>query len=159
MLVLPEQLQFVPTVPPQDQQQLIQKNVGEIVNLLPQTPYKALGLNFAWHLIPHDGDIARLSRELFFVPERPISRLFDAQDSHYGAYFSMNVPPFRMKLDIKPTLVTLPDRQEGRLMFSFNFHTDLDHRAVRQIIEALARWNEAVQKTERVIDAVENRHP
>lgn len=157
MLVLPEQLQFVPSVAPDRQQQLLLDKVGVIVNLLPQTPYKALGLNFAWHLIPQDGDIARLSRELFFVPERPLCRLFDAADSHYGAYFSRNVPPFRMKLDIKPTIVTLPDRQERRLLFSFNFHAELDQRAVQQIIDALGSWNEAVAQSERVVDAVEAR--
>lgn len=159
MLVLPEQLQFVPSVPLQEQQQFLLEKVGAIVNLLPQTPFKAVGLNFAWHLIPTDGDIARLSRELFFVPDRPISRFFDAPDSHFGAYFSKSVPPFRMKLDIKPTIVTLQDRQERRMLFSFNFHADLDQRAVQQITDALGCWNEVVQQTERVVDAVENRNP
>src|SRR5262249_40918164 len=47
MLVLPEQLQFVPSVACEAQQQLLIDKVGAIINLLPQTPYKALGLNFA----------------------------------------------------------------------------------------------------------------
>src|ERR1700693_5688530 len=110
MLVLPEQLQFVPSVAREDEQRLLLDKVGAIVNLLPQTPYKALGLNFAWHLIPKDRHTTRLSRELFVVPDRPIYKVFDAADSHFGAYFSMTVSPFRMKLDIKPTIMTLEDR-------------------------------------------------
>jgi hypothetical protein len=157
LLVLPEQLQFVPSVPGPEQQQFIQEKVGAMVNLLPQTPYKAIGLNFAWNLIPSDGDIARLSRELFFVPDRPINRIFDTSDSHYGAYFSKDVGPFRMKLDIKPTLISVHDLLERRMQFAFNFHADLDSGAVSHIHDALRHWDDAVQQTERVVDAVENR--
>jgi hypothetical protein len=159
MLVIPEQLQFVPSVIPEQQQSLLQDKLATIVKLLPQTPYKALGLNFAWHLAPADGNMERLCRELFFVPDRPLYKLFDAQDSHYGAYLSMNFPPFRLKLDIKPTVIIAKDKQERRLLFSFNFHADLGNRAPDQIIDALGYWDKAVQQTERVVDAVEQRKP
>ncbi len=57
MLVLQDQLQFVPAVPAEQQQQLVTERLGAIIQLLPHTPYRALGLNFSWHLTPVGGDI------------------------------------------------------------------------------------------------------
>ena len=65
LLVVPEQLQFVPTVPPAEEQALIVEKIGTIVKFLPHTPFKALGLNFAWHLVPRDANFVAFTRTLF----------------------------------------------------------------------------------------------
>ena len=56
LLVTPEQLQIVPRVPDEEQDALIANAVGTVVRTLPHTPFRALGLNFTWHLVPDDGN-------------------------------------------------------------------------------------------------------
>src|SRR5690606_15898023 len=100
LLVLPPQLQFVPTVSHENQQELIVKKLGPIIAAIPHTPYTGLGLNFSWHLVPKDGDINRLCRQLFFVPNSPIYNHFETDNPRFGAYLSKDFQDFRLKLDI-----------------------------------------------------------
>jgi hypothetical protein len=158
MLVLPDQLQMVPTVPPDQEQDILVQRLGRIVRHLPHTPYKAIGLNFAWHLTPADGDIARLSREMFFVPDRPLQRSFADENTHYGGYLSKDFLGFRLKLDVKPVAVPVAGgRLENRLHFGFNYHCDLREDAAREIEERLQHWNDVRQETERIVDSIEQR--
>src|SRR5437899_1423114 len=46
LLVIPERLQFVPTVDENRQRAFIIEKVGAIVKALPHTPYTAMGMNF-----------------------------------------------------------------------------------------------------------------
>lgn len=159
MLVLPEQLQFVPSGPPEGHQRLIVDKVGTIVRTLPHTPYRALGLNFSWHLKPADGNIARLTRGLFFNPDKPLYRHFDAETAHYGGYLSKDVAGFRLKLDVKPILVIAAAGPEDRVQFGFNFHCDVAEDGARQIEDRLLHWDEVRQEAEQIIDSVEARQP
>src|SRR5262249_33885000 len=67
LLVTPEQLQLVPKVPDAEQEDLIAEIVGTLVRTLPHTPFRAVGLNFNWHLVPEDGDVRAVTRRLFYV--------------------------------------------------------------------------------------------
>ncbi|MFO0966494.1 MAG: hypothetical protein U0793_13040 [Gemmataceae bacterium] len=158
MLILPDQLQMVPSVPRDQEQQTLLQRLGKLVRELPHTPYKAIGFNFAWHLIPADGNIARLSREMFYVPDRPLQRSFSDDNAHFGGYLSKDFQGFRLKLDVKPLIVTLEGgRTENRLHFGFNYHFDLRQDAARQIEERLQHWDEVRQETERIVDSIERR--
>jgi hypothetical protein len=157
MLVLPDQLQFVPVGPPEGHEQLVVDRLGAIVRTLPHTPYRALGINFSWHLTPADGNITGLTRSLFFDRNRALYRHFDVENAHFGGYLSRDFAGFRLRLDIKPILVPTTAGPENRLQFGFNFHCDLGEAGVRQIEQGLRRWNEARQETDRIIDSVEPR--
>ncbi len=158
MLVVPDQLQIVPSVPPDQEQAELLRSLAKIVAELPHTPYRGLGLNFIWHLTPSDGDIARLSREMFYIPDRPLQRHFVEENCHYGGYFSKDLYGFRLKLDIKPLIVQLiGGRTENRLHFGFNYHCDLGEGAVQQIEEGLRHWDDARRYAERIIDDIEPR--
>lgn len=157
LLVLPDQLQFVPTVAEDDEQNVISEKVGIIVRILPHTPYRAIGLNFSWHLIPRDANVARLSQELFFNPEKPLYRLFNASNAHFGAYLSKDVLDFRLKLDVKPILIAQGEGKENRLQFLFNFHADLTDNPADQIQRYLVRWNDVKRESEAIVDAIESR--
>src|SRR5262249_5198342 len=116
------------------------------------TPYRALGLNFTWHLRPDGGDVAALSRRLFFVPGRPLFRDFDAPDASFGAYLSRDLLGLRLKLDIKP--VTLPPsttEAAQRLQLLYNFHADLPEgeQAVARLQQHLRHWGEAAETARR----------
>ena len=156
LLVIPPQLQFVPKVPPAEQEQLIVEKVGAVVQALPHTPYTAVGLNFSWHLRPEDGDIPALTRQLFHVPKKPLFRLFESEDSRFGGYFSRDILGCRLKLDIKPILLP-PKEEEGKrevLQFAFNFHLDIPpdcEDAVTCIKRQLDHWNEARDEATQVV--------
>src|SRR5262249_6224237 len=54
LLLLPDQLQVVPTGPADEAQPVIVEKLGKIVGTLPHVPYKAVGLNFSWLYKPPD---------------------------------------------------------------------------------------------------------
>jgi hypothetical protein len=158
MLVLQEQLQFVPSVPLAQQQQLIVEKLGALIQQLPETPYTALGLNFVWHLTAADGNTTPRARELFWRGGNPLYERFGAPDASFGAYLSKDVAGFRLKLDIKPVTAPGEDRTRHLLQFAFNFHHDVtgDDRAPA-VVERLHHWDAARREAEEIIDAVEQR--
>ncbi len=144
LFMINEQLQFVPIAAVEQQQQILIEKLGPIVHKLPHTPYRALGLNFVWHLTPDDGDMPRLTRELFAMPDRPLFKKFITSDARFGAYLSKDFEGFRLKLDIKPVNLAAPtDAAEGHLQFAFNFHCDIGDEGASKITERLARWDDA----------------
>jgi hypothetical protein len=156
LLVVPPQLQFVPKVPPEEQEQLVIEKVGAVVEALPHTPYTAVGLNFFWHLRPEDGNVPALTRRLFHVPEKPLFRQFESEDSRFGGYFSKDILGCRLKLDIKP--VFLPPKEEAGnrevLQFAFNFHLDIPQDgedAVTCIQRQLECWNDARDEATKIV--------
>jgi hypothetical protein len=159
LLLVPEQLQFVPVVPAEEQQALIVERLGKIVTTLPHTPYRALGLNFSWHLTLQDGDIARATRDLFCNVDRPLYQHFNESNAHYGAYLSKDFAGFRLRLDIKPITREGEEDQESRIRFGFNFHLNIGEGGAKEIVEGLNHWNEVREETERIIDSVEARGP
>ena len=76
LMVIPQQCQFSPRVDRQREQELVIDKVGAIAKSLPHTPYRAVGLNFTWQLVPEGGDVPTISRGLFFVEDRPLDREF-----------------------------------------------------------------------------------
>jgi hypothetical protein len=156
LLLTPEQFQFVPAAGEADPQPLIEETIGRIVRALPHTPYRALGLNFTWHLTPECGDVAALSRALFFVPGRPLFRDFDTPDASFGAFLSRDLLGFRLKLDVKP-VAAFPERAaEQRLQFLYNFHADLPEgeEVIGRIEQHLRRWREAAEEARRSVTSV-----
>jgi hypothetical protein len=138
LIALPNQLQFVPT--PADAGALVNNKVGEILRLLPHTPYKAIGLNFLWHVIGED--VVQLSRDLFYREDSSIFRAFNTTDAQFGAYLSKQMLGMRMKLDIKPIVVEGNGPKEGRLQFGFNFHYDAPTtNAAEDLQRVLHNWD------------------
>jgi hypothetical protein len=155
LLIVPDNCQF--TIPPhvERQQELILDRVGRIVSTLPHTPYKAIGLNFIWHLTPPRGTIAEASRKLFFSPNNLLHRLFDAPDARFGCYSSKESLGFRLKLDVKPMAVLSAEngKEKEAIQYAFNYHCDLtgSRNAVEEITSILGRWNEARDEAEEIV--------
>jgi hypothetical protein len=147
LLFTPEQFQFVPAPEEEVPPAIVQEAVGRIVEALPHTPYRALGLNFTWHLIPEDGDVAAWSRRLFFTPGRPLFRDFDVPGASFGAYLSRDLLGFRLKLDVKPVTAPAATATAHRLQLLYNFHADLPEgeEAVGRLRQHLRRWGEAAE--------------
>jgi len=153
MLVVPDQCQFSPAVPSDQEQALVVDKVGMIARSLPHTPFRAIGLNFLWHLDPADHDVRSVSRDLFFVANSPLYEEFAVQDARFGAYMSKDAFGGRLKLDVKPLTIQHEGRDEERIQFAFNFHLDLGNLEdpVGSIEESLHRWNEVREGSSRIV--------
>jgi hypothetical protein len=157
LLFTPEQIQFVPAAGDEEAVQMMREAIVRTVRTLPHTPYRALGLNFTWHLTPEGRDVEALSRQLFFTPGRPLFRDFDVPDASFGAYLSRDLLGFRLKLDVKPVSGPAPERPaEQRLQFLYNFHADLPEggEAAAQIEQHLRHWPEAAEAARRSVHSV-----
>lgn len=156
LLVAMEQLQFVPFVETEHQQELILSRLGHLIETLPHTPYSAAGLNFTWHLKPEAGDVRQFSRDLFYVGSRSLCQAFDADDARFGGYFSKNILGGRLKLDVKPITVRTKDAELELMQFAFNLHLDIGRtkNAVDDIRSLLMRWDEAREETDRIMQEV-----
>jgi hypothetical protein len=159
MLVAPEQLQFVPEGSPEGHQTLALEKLGIIVRTLPHTPYRAIGLNFSWHLTPSAGDVRAVTRRLFYRSEEPLYAHFQDDNANYGGYLSKDFVGFRLRLEIRPIIVQSETGREDRIQFAFNFHRDVADGGAAEIEDALRRWDEARCEAERIIDSVEKRCP
>lgn len=156
LLVVPDQMQFVPKVEFESQQKLLEEKVGTIVEKLPHTPYTAIGLNFTWHLSAEATSIEDFSRKLFWVCDSPLGNEFNAKDARFGAYFSRDLLGRRLKLDAKPVTATKAGEQFDALQFAFNFHRDIemDEESVPIIRESLSTWSAAHKESKRLMDVV-----
>jgi hypothetical protein len=152
LLVVPERLQ-VTFKDPEDPEPVLDK-VRNIVGLLPETPYTALGLNAMWFLSMDDGDtIPGFTRRNFAVPGRALFNYFrDDGDSKFGTYVSKSFGDFRLRGDFKPVTVIGTDEEKVQLSFNFNldFLPGVDN--VPAIRNALTRWTEAFQETKTIMD-------
>jgi hypothetical protein len=98
----------------------------KIINLLPHTPYKGLGLNFDYFVVQPDGkDFGSFDRELFGCGNNVLLKEFNTADARFGGYFSKNYGEARLKLDIKPVTIIIMEDTRELLQFSLNFHHDL----------------------------------
>lgn len=155
LMVVPQQCQFTPTVEPEREQELVVSKVGTIVQTLPHTPFRAIGLNFTWHLKVEDSDIPMISRKLFCVKDGSIYREFVGEDSRFGAYMSKDAFGGRLKLDIKPVIVPKEDQPDEKIQFAFNFHRDVMSEAdpASCIEQMLHQWDEARSESRRIANA------
>lgn len=157
LLVIPPQLQFQPRESLGQEDELVANKVGAIVQILPHTPYAAIGLNFAWHIWPEDGNIQAFSRSLFLPPSGAwFEACAVAENALFGAYMSTDVLGCRMRLDVKPIDVPTKDHALHRLQFAFNFQLDVTgENAVDAIRQHLGRWRQAKNEACRIIGLVE----
>ena len=156
LLVVPEQLQFVPLVESCDQQSLIESRLGGIIRTIPHTPYAACGMNFTWFVEPDD--LPDFARKLFFVDRSPIHRQFDTVDSRFGGYMSKSVLGGRLKLDVKPLTTKQSDGSAMELMqFGFNFHYEVTdpQKTSDELLRILSFWDAALKLVESSMKTVE----
>lgn len=157
LLLTPERIQFVPKVPEEEREELVVNTFGAFTRHLSYAPFRAIGLNFTWHLIPDD--VRALTRSLCFVPESPLFSNFDTPDANFGAYLSKDIFAARLNLEVKPVTFFLPEgKTEERAQFYFNYHRDLPAGAVALdvIAELLRHWNVGFQGAYRIVESISN---
>lgn len=155
LLVVPEQLQFAPKIDTEAVQALVESKVGAIVSALPHTPYRAVGINVNWHIMPEDEPFDGFVRRLFFREHSSLYSAFDQDDARFGSYLSKSMFGSRLKLDIKPIMVNTELGAHERLQLAFNFHRDVaSENAVEEIVGHLAHWNEAGTYASNIVETL-----
>lgn len=155
LLIVPDRCQLTPSPQIENTQQLIVERLGGLVELLPHTPYRAVGLNFNWLFTRENDDIEPFALARFFVPGSPLHDLFVAEGSRFGGYMSKAFHNGRLKLDVKPALITTEQARREVMQFAFNFNLDLveDGIKVKNLLAFLNRWNEASQTANQIARA------
>ncbi len=135
--------------------ELPQKIARRTLELLPHTPYQALGLNFDFLVAQPDGqDFNRYNRSVLGNGDNRLLTEFSALDAKFGRYFSKNHGESRLKLDIKP--VQAGPESKNLLQFSFNFHHDVSQLDPEDRVCKLTRliedWASLQQYAERLVE-------
>ena len=161
LMVVPQQCQLSPRVHREREQELVVNKVGQIARLLPHTPYRGVGMNFIWHVVPEASDVPTISRGLFCIKAGPLYREFPDQDARFGAYMSKDALGGRLKLDVKPIIVNREGEEVERIQFAFNFHRDVanEEDPVARIEEMLHHWNEARDESSRIVQSTMREEP
>ncbi|MFQ5736897.1 MAG: hypothetical protein ACE5GY_08560 [Thermodesulfobacteriota bacterium] len=115
-----------------------------IVELLPHTPYLALGLNFNVFVKPPEGqDFLSYNKSLLGTGDYKLLREFSVEDARFGRYFSKDYGEARLKLDIKP--VKAGPENKDMIAFLFNFHFEVSEVDVserwKKLVEYIGNWN------------------
>lgn len=129
--------------------------VTRIVELLPHTPYQALGLNFDFFIAPPNGqDFNGYNRTLLGTGGIRLLQEFSSPDARFGRYFSKNHGEARLKLDVKP--VQADQEKKDLLQFSFNFHYEVSSLSPedrpRKLTEFVGQWGSLRQYAERLVN-------
>lgn len=115
-----------------------------VVELLPHTPYQALGINFSYFLSqPAKQEFVAYDRALLGTGEYALLGEFSAADARFGRYFSKDLGSARLRLDIKP--VKAGPTNADMLQFGFNFHHDLagieQSDRAKALVKFIGTWN------------------
>jgi hypothetical protein len=129
--------------------------VARTVELLPHTPYRALGLNFNYFIAEPDGqDFSAYDRSLLGTGNNQLLMEFSGRDAKFGRYFSKDYGDARLRLDIKP--VKAGPKNRDLLQFSFNFHYDVmqvdQSKRAQKVIELTNTWDSLRKYAEQLLE-------
>ncbi len=142
--IVPERLQFSISTKYKNAKKLILSKIGQLVKLLPHTPFTAVGLNFTYHVTPSDKDIYKLTRSLFCNERSKLFNDLEEENVRFGGYFSKDLLGTRFRLDAKPISVVMQNNKKEMLQFAYNFNISLSQEDDHNTIIALFnKWDEA----------------
>jgi len=157
LTILPHQLMFA-TKDPVDPTGLILERMGRLIDLVPHTPFQAVGVNFLWQIEP--SSTRDMSKRLFMPDDSPLLTEFSSPDCFFGGYLSKDILNCRLKLNIMPTTEQAEGEKVHRLHMNFNFHKDiatLDHENRPLVIKQhLASRSEAYVMSKRIAESIPN---
>ena len=125
-----------------------------ILSIAPLWELNAMGFNF--HLNSKCEDIENETKRLFYNEnDKLISRFFNSQDAMFGTYASADFIKSRMKLEIKPVVLTsvvnnVNVDSSDNINFAFNFHFELFLKGLN-IIEILEDYSTYSNKYKEMI--------
>lgn len=159
VLVIPPKLDF--SFPPDDELsgQKACETVRKVSELLPHTPFQALGLNCIYSVrFESVADVPGITGRLFFPSDSPLRSEFASGDSRFGGYFSKDIFGARLRLDIKPGRQDGESSDKQLLTVNFNLHTGLQLpdkvKRLQAISERLEHWSAYHAKCLAIVETI-----
>lgn len=101
------------------------------VKLLPDIPYRALGINLLWSIqIVREGKPPNIS---FDINQVDLAGLFEAHDVHYGGIIYARKEPYTLRLVIEP-------QGNDTFIHNFNYHHEIGEASGDDLIRYLERF-------------------
>lgn len=154
-LVISDRVQVNLKIENEDYQNLVSQTLGKVADILPHTPFRAIGFNMNWR-------VGKLSNEAFGVIDRKVffkydNNIFDSYftepDCRFGSYLSKDFRGGRLRLTITPIRVAgnkETNPHEGLdLNFNFNFNL-VEEKRVIQIHENINSWNASYEFAQKI---------
>ncbi|MBE0481841.1 MAG: hypothetical protein IBX68_12810 [Dehalococcoidia bacterium] len=114
------------------------------VRALPETPYRAVGLNYRYELTDGNTNLGAL-----VVPNVEKIRELVSADFVFGATFEFSFGDFKVTLTAKPIYVRQP-----RYLVGFNFHSDVADAG--QLLDRLSQQPMVIEKAEFILRGLRN---
>lgn len=160
LIVTPEQMLFVV------KDELVFDNYVRnilipIINKTEDVLYSAIGFNSAWLVSDLSIPFPEFNKTFLRkeISKNPLYNFFNGVDARFGTYMSKEFLDSRLKLDIKPVLVSRekPQNNSEYLYFRFNYHRDLDNEnRHKQLIDVLSTWNIYSKEVTNIISSICN---
>jgi hypothetical protein len=155
VLVIPPQMQVAFSIHGVSGECNLQRGIiTHTVELLPHTPYRALGLNFDYFVEPAGQDFNTYNRRLLGTGDYQLVQEFSQPDAKFGRYFSKDHGEGRLRLDIKP--VKGGPSNKDLLQFSFNFHYEVvridQSKRAQKLIELISAWDSLRKYAEQLLE-------
>jgi hypothetical protein len=96
------------------------------IELLPQIPYVALGLNFMWKAIFTEDE--KLPEINIVINDKKINSLLDKTETKCGGIIYMKKFPYVLKIVFEPV-------HDNIILFNFNFHHEIKDKAIKEILD------------------------
>ena len=153
LLVTPDRLQLT-FRPDADRAATIRAVLQRIVQLLPHTPYVAVGFNVQYEIVPEATTYAAKLRKAMLVPEGPLAEHFREPDARFGSHLAKQVGEMRMTMEVKPARRNEQAGAPEVVSLAFNFHRDLnsDDKAT-VLVAALGSWDQAMLEAQTIAHA------
>ncbi len=132
---------------------LLLRKIISFNKLVKNTINISMGFNFNWILDIEKGSFRSISKDLFFKSDNPIHKLFDNENACFGSYLSTDFKKSRLKLDIKPILLS-NDKEDGSLNLNFNFHFDFNDDNRNDLDELINSWSVYFKESQKIINKI-----
>lgn len=126
----------------------------KLVTLLPETPYRAMGINFLWEGLGDKEELLEIDRTLI-NDKLPAKSLFQGNDEVFGISMSKQFLGSELNFDIKPYNF-YKNSKDFRLRFIFNYHIDIDgvENKADKVLEALKNMMQFKTESKKIVDSI-----
>jgi len=130
-------------------------NIATIVRLILKnsktSSISGLGINFQWFFSDEKKSMHEISKQFINPADSVQNSEFNTQDSHFGLYMSKNFKDARLKLDIKPSIISEKSNKIEAIQFAFNFHFEINSTNVEDIDKFLSDYADYYQKASNIM--------
>ena len=112
---------------------------------LPETPYRAVGLNYIWMVRAEaQEDVSKILKELFLADAGRIKESLGVEEYQAGGILVFGEEPFRVRLVIERSA-----QSEADILCNFNYHANV--RNFHETFEAIAAFQRKSEDSKRII--------